>query len=174
MSPESTDGREGFIHPTGIEGNAAAATLRLILRDHDEEALAAKGRLLKAHCRALGAGYPQAAIRCRITGQYRNMGIWLRERMAVVDLARDACTAAGINPCSPPIRGGTDGARLTERGLPTPNLFCGARNPHGPLEWVAREDMGAALAVLVKLVQLWEEKGTGFEGYALPAQRPDG
>jgi tripeptide aminopeptidase len=87
--------------------------------------------------------------------------------MAVVERAQEACRAAGVAPSSPPIRGGTDGARLTERGLPTPNLFCGARNPHGPLEWVAREDMEAALAVLVKLVRLWEERGAGFEGYGL-------
>jgi tripeptide aminopeptidase len=90
------------------------------------------------------------------------MGLWLKDRMLVVDLAREACIRAELEPVSPPTRGGTDGARLTERGLPTPNLFCGARSVHGPLEWVAVEDMEKAVQVLVELVQLWERKGAGF------------
>ncbi|MBE0616434.1 MAG: peptidase T, partial [Proteobacteria bacterium] len=163
-SPEATDGRQGFVHPVGIEGDAARCTVRLLLRDHDEENLASWRRMLRAQCRALQAGYPGARITCRMARQYRNMGLWLRERMLPVELARAAYRACGLEPVETPIRGGTDGSRLTERGLPCPNLFCGARNPHGPLEWVAAQDMEKAVDVLVALVRLWEERGAGSFG----------
>ena len=168
MSPEATDDREGFVHPIRIRGDAAETTLHLILRDHDDAKLAAKGSLVRALCRSVQLAYPDARIRCRIRPQYRNMGRWLRERMLPVDLALEACGNVGVTPSSPPTRGGTDGSRLTERGLPTPNLFCGVHNPHGPLEWVALQDMEKAVEVLVELCRLWEEKGEGFRGGGEP------
>jgi tripeptide aminopeptidase len=163
--PESTDGREGFVHPTGVDGDSARATVRLILRDHDEGELSVKERMVRSLCRGLQAAYPAAKVRCRLRRQYSNMGRWLSRQPLPVDLALEATRRAGLVPSCPPIRGGTDGARLTERGLPTPNLSCGVHNPHGPLEWVARQDMEKGLEVLVELVKLWEERGEGFEGY---------
>jgi tripeptide aminopeptidase len=157
LSPETTDGRQGFLHPARIEGDAARTTLRLILRDHDDRELARKGDLLRALCRALQAAYPAARVRCRISRQYRNMGNWLRDRPSIVEAALEACRRAGLEPISPATRGGTDGSRLTERGLPTPNLFSGTHNPHGPLEWVAVQDLEKATEVLLHLVQLWAE-----------------
>lgn len=168
-SPEATEGREGFVHPTGVEGDAARATVRLILRDHDEGELAAKGRMVKSLCRALQAAYPAAKVRCRLRRQYANMGQWLSDRPLPMELAQEAIRRTGLSPSCPPIRGGTDGARLTERGLPTPNLSCGVHNPHGPLEWVTRQDMEKSVEVLIELVKLWRERGRGFEGH-----RPDG
>jgi tripeptide aminopeptidase len=164
-SPEATDGREGFLHPTAVEGDAARATVCLILRDHDEEELAAKRRLVRSLCRALQAAYPTARVRCRQRRQYSNMGRWLGQAALPVELALEANRRAGLCPSCPPIRGGTDGARLTERGLPTPNLSCGAHNPHGPLEWVTRQDMEKCLEVLIELVRLWEERGDEFDGH---------
>jgi tripeptide aminopeptidase len=158
MSPEATEGREGFVHPVGIEGDAGKTTLRLILRDHDDGKLAEKGRMVRSLGRTLEALHPGARVSCRISKQYRNMGNWLRHRMEVVDLAFEACRRAGLEPACSATRGGTDGSRLTERGLPTPNLFSGTHNPHGPLEWVALQDMEKAVETLLHLVRLWEER----------------
>jgi tripeptide aminopeptidase len=95
------------------------------------------------------------------------MGYWLRKDMKPVELAREAYKAVGLKPVEYPIRGGTDGSRLTELGVPTPNLFCGEHNVHGPLEWVAVQDMELAVKALVHLVQIWEQKGKGYAGFRL-------
>ena len=110
--------------------------------------LAAQGELLEKVCAAIQAGEPRAHITCTITPQYRNMRYWLESDMRPVDLARRACRQAGIEPFSVPVRGGTDGSRLTELGLPTPNIFTGMQEIHGPLEWISLQDMAAAAAVL--------------------------
>lgn len=157
-APETTQGAEGFIHPLQVEASAARATLRFILRDFELAGLAEKRAILRGLCRGLQAAHPQARITCRTQRQYRNMAYWLRRDMAPVELARAAVRAVGLTPVDHPVRGGTDGSRLTERGLPTPNLFCGMRNVHGPLEWVAVQDMELALRTCLKLVELW---GTG-------------
>ncbi len=169
MSPESTEEYQGYIHPILIQGNAGQTTIEFILRDHDDAKLAAHGELLKALCAALQAGYPTARIECEITRQYRNMANWLKDDMRVVDLAREACTNIGLEPFSTPVRGGTDGSRLTEMGLPTPNIFSGTHNAHGPLEWVTLQDMEKAVEVLVELAQLWAKKGSEYQGYRIKA-----
>jgi tripeptide aminopeptidase len=107
----------------------------------------------------LAATEPRAGIRCRIRKQYRNMAYWLRKDMRPVELARAAFAAVGLKPYDQLVRGGTDGSRLTERGLPTPNLFCGSHNAHGLIEWVAVQDMELAVTACTKLVELWEQKG---------------
>jgi tripeptide aminopeptidase len=107
------------------------------------------------------SGEPRATITCDITPQYRNMRYWLEHDMRPVDLAREACRQVGIEPFSVPVRGGTDGSRLTELGVPTPNVFTGMQEIHGPLEWVSLQDMAAATEVCVKLVQLWAAVGRG-------------
>ncbi|AJE48055.1 peptidase T [Celeribacter indicus] len=152
MTPETTEGREGFIHVTELDGTAAEATIRLILRDFEREGLAQKGEILRKVCAAVAAGEPRATVACEIRPQYRNMRYWLEEDMRPVRLAEAACRAIGVTPVSTPIRGGTDGSRLTEMGVPTPNLFTGMQNLHGPLEWISVQDMAKATELMLALV----------------------
>lgn len=158
MTPETTDGREGFLHVTDMAGGSSEMEIKLILRDFERDGLAAKGDLLRQVCAAVQASEPRAEITCEIYPQYRNMRYWLEEDMTPVDLALEACRANGIEPISVPIRGGTDGSRLTEMGVPTPNIFCGMQCVHGPLEWVSVQDMAASLQVCLTLAQLAAQK----------------
>ncbi|PZQ99829.1 MAG: peptidase T [Cereibacter sphaeroides] len=157
LTPETTDDRQGFIHVYEMHGTAAEATIKLILRDFEREALAAHGALLRKVCEAIAATEPRAKIEVTIKEQYRNMRYWLADDMRPVELARTACRAVGIEPFSVPIRGGTDGSRLTERGVPTPNIFTGMQMIHGPLEWISVQDMAAATQVCLKLAELAAE-----------------
>ncbi|MCU0507403.1 MAG: peptidase T [Anaerolineae bacterium] len=155
LTPETTSGRQGFIHVVTMGGGAAEMNIDLILRDFEREGLAAHGELLNKVCAAVQAGEPRAHVTCAITPQYRNMRYWLEDDMRPVDLARQACRECGVEPFSEPVRGGTDGSRLTELGVPTPNIFTGMKEVHGPLEWVSLQDMAKATEVCVKLAQLW-------------------
>ncbi len=159
FAPETTEGREGFIHPTSVEGRTERAVVKFILRDFELNGLAAKGEIVRGLCRGLQAAEPRARVRCKIRKQYRNMAYWLRKDMRPVEFAREAFAAAGLKPYDHVVRGGTDGSRLTELGLPTPNLFCGEHNAHGPLEWVAVQDMESAVTGCTHLAELWERKG---------------
>jgi tripeptide aminopeptidase len=154
MTPETTEGREGFLHVIELTGTAAEAEIRLILRDFERDGLAAKGDLLRQVCAAVQATEPRATITCEITPQYRNMRYWLEQDMTPVHLAHAACRATGIEPVSIPIRGGTDGSRLTELGVPCPNIFTGMQEIHGPLEWISVQDMAVATQLCLNLVQL--------------------
>lgn len=158
MTPETTDGREGFLHVTDMAGGSSEMEIKLILRDFERDGLVAKGDLLRSVCAAVQASEPRAEISCEIYPQYRNMRYWLEEDMTPVDLALEACRANGIDPISVPIRGGTDGSRLTEMGVPTPNIFCGMQCVHGPLEWVSVQDMADSLQVCLTLAQLAARK----------------
>ena len=144
MTPDTTADREGFIHATEMTGDAAEMKIKFILRDFERDGLEAKGQLLEQICAAMQASEPRAEISCTIRPQYRNMRYWLETDMAPVDLARQAVVELGLKPVSVPIRGGTDGSRLTEMGVPTPNLFTGMQNIHGPLEWISVQDMAIA------------------------------
>lgn len=155
LTPETTDGRQGFIHVHRMTGTAATAELDFILRDFDDDRLAAHGRLLEQVCETVAATEPRLTVDCEIAPQYRNMRNWLENDMRPVELAREACRANGIQPFSTPTRGGTDGSRLTELGVPTPNLFTGMQNIHGPLEWISVQDMRRATEVVISLAQLW-------------------
>lgn len=154
QTPEVVDGREGFWHITNIAGTAAEVEFSIILRDFELEGLAARGALLTQVCAAVAATEPRAEITCTIKPQYRNMRYWLEKDMTPVELARKACRAEGIEPLSVPIRGGTDGSRLTEMGVPCPNIFTGMQDIHGPLEWVSVQDMEKATQVCLRLLQL--------------------
>lgn len=155
LTPETTDGRQGFIHLHELGGTAASARLQLILRDFEEAGLRAHGELLRQVCAVIQATEPRATIACTITPQYRNMRYWLERDMRPVELAYEACRRLGVEPFSTPIRGGTDGSRLTELGVPTPNLFTGMQEIHGPLEWISLQDMARATELCVELVRLW-------------------
>ena len=144
MTPDTTSDREGFIHSTDMTGDAAMMKLKFILRDFELEGLSKKGKLLEQVCAMVQASEPRSVITCEINPQYRNMRYWLETNMAPVEIARKAALELGIQPTSVPIRGGTDGSRLTEMGVPTPNLFTGMQNIHGPLEWISVQDMSKA------------------------------
>lgn len=154
MTPDTTADREGFIHAIEMLGDAAEMKIKFILRDFERDGLAAKGQLVEQVCAAVQASEPRAEISCTIEPQYRNMRYWLETDMAPVDLAREAANQLGIEPVSVPIRGGTDGSRLTEFGLPTPNLFTGMQNIHGPLEWISVQDMAKATELCLTISRL--------------------
>jgi tripeptide aminopeptidase len=158
-APETTEERDGFIHPTSVEGRVERAIVKFILRDFELKGLAEKRKILQGLCRGLQATEPRARVRCKFRKQYRNMAYWLRKDMRPVELAREAFVAAGLKPYDHVVRGGTDGSRLTELGLLTPNLFCGEHNAHGLLEWVAVQDMESAVTACAHLAELWERKG---------------
>ena len=143
LTPETTDGSEGFIFLVALNGSSDAATIILALRDFELDGLQAHGELVQKICAAVQAGEPRAQISCTITPQYRNMRYWLEQDMRPVELAREACRQIGVEPFSTPTRGGTDGSRLTEMGVPTPNLFTGMQEIHGPLEWISLQDMAS-------------------------------
>jgi len=153
MTPETTDGRQGFIHLTDMNGGSSEMELKFILRDFELEGLAQKGELLRKVCDAVQASEPRAKIKCKIFPQYRNMRYWLEDDMTPVNNALDAAKSLGIKTVSVPIRGGTDGSRLTELGVPTPNLFTGMQNIHGPLEWISVQDMAQATQLMLKIVE---------------------
>ena len=154
-TPETTSGKQGFLHLYQLSATSAQATLHFILRDFELAGLRAHGEILQAVCRAVQLGEPRATITCEISPQYRNMRYWLEKDMRPVDIAIKACRDLGIEPFSSPTRGGTDGSRLTEMGLPTPNLFTGMQNLHGPLEWISVQDMARATETCIRIAELW-------------------
>ncbi len=153
MTPETTEGIQGFIHAVDMKGSADEMTVRFILRDFELAGLEAKGALLRQVCETIGATEPRAKIDCAITPQYRNMRYWLEDDMTPVSLASAALADLGIAEKSVPIRGGTDGSRLTELGVPCPNLFTGMQNVHGPLEWISVQDMAKATALCLRIAE---------------------
>ena len=157
-TPETTDGREGFIHLTRMEGSSFRAELHFILRDFEREGLESHREALRTAIGMIEKLEPRAHLDLEIAKQYRNMRYWLENDMRPAELAIEAVRLAGVEPSSAPIRGGTDGAQLTERGLPTPNLFASIHNAHGPLEWTSIQEMKVALDMCLHLVQLWAKE----------------
>jgi tripeptide aminopeptidase len=159
LSPETTEGRQGFLHPYRIEGGVGEVTMRILLRDFQTPRLAEKAEVLQAAAHLLAAEFPQARIDVKVTPQYRNMAEGLKKEPRAVAFAEEAMRRAGLQPKLTIVRGGTDGSRLTELGLPTPNLSCGEHNLHSPLEWTCLEEMETAVRVLAELARIWGEKG---------------
>ena len=155
MSPETTDGHEGFVHPYVVHAAVERTSVRLIVRDFVTAALRDKEQLVESLAREAAAVHPGTRVEIAIDEQYRNMKEVLDRHPAVVERARRAIRAAGLQPRTRPIRGGTDGSRLSFMGLPTPNLFAGEHNFHSRLEWVSAQDMEKAVAVIVELCRLW-------------------
>lgn len=158
LSPETTDGRDGFLHPYHVEGGVAEASARIILRDFETERLDEYAGLLEGVAAELRSEHPRASIDVDVRAQYRNMRDGLSKEPRALTKAVEATRAAGLEPDQSIIRGGTDGSRLTELGLPTPNLSTGEHNPHSPLEWTSLEEMQHAVDVLVQLARLWGEE----------------
>lgn len=155
LSPESTEGREGFIHPYAIEGGVAEARAKLILRDFETSKLEEYANLLKSLAKEVSQEYAPAKIEVTIKKQYRNMRDGLEKEPRAVAYALEAMRAVGLEPKCHSIRGGTDGALLTEQGFPCPNLSCGQHNSHSPLEWASLWEMQKAVEVLVQLAIIW-------------------
>jgi tripeptide aminopeptidase len=159
LSPETTADREGFLHPYRIEGGVGEAVLRVLLRDFDTARLGEKADLLRQIAQPILSEYPQARIEIKVTPQYRNMADGLAKEPRAVALAEEAMRRVGLEPKRTIVRGGTDGSRLTELGLPTPNLSTGEHSIHSPLEWTSLEEMETAVRVLVELAQVWGAAG---------------
>lgn len=155
LSPETTEGRDGFMHPYAIEGGVAEASVRIILRNFETPQLDEYARMLKNLAEQLVAEYPKAIIDVAIKKQYRNMREGLSKEPRAVEYALEAMRKAGLDPKTEIIRGGTDGTVMTEKGLPCPNLSCGQHNLHSPLEWASLWEMQKAVDVLVQLAILW-------------------
>ncbi|MGE0360048.1 MAG: peptidase T [Vicinamibacterales bacterium] len=153
LSPETTDGRDGFVHPYVLQAGVDRTAVRFILRDFDTAGLRDKEALLRGLAGQVTAEFPGASFAVEVEEQYRNMREVLDQHREVVQRARDALARVGLTPRERPIRGGTDGSRLSFMGLPTPNLFVGEQNFHSRLEWVSVQDMEKAVEVIVELAR---------------------
>lgn len=160
QSPETTEGYEGFIHPNKIEGTVASTSIRILIRDHDKEKFEAKKALLKDLTQKLAAEEPRADISLTIKDSYENMRPYLEKTPKVMEIVREAYRQAGIPISEEPIRGGTDGARLSVRGLPCPNVFTGGLNFHSVYECIPIPSLEAAAEVALSLVKLSAEVKT--------------
>nr|WP_316656086.1 peptidase T [uncultured Gellertiella sp.] len=158
LRPETTDGRQGFIHPTQVTSAMDSARLSFIIRDFTEEGLAEKEKLLEDILKQVMAGYPRSRPTFTVRQQYRNMKMVVDRHPEIIDNALEAIRRAGMEPVQGSIRGGTDGSRLSFMGLPCPNLFAGGHAFHSPLEWISRQDKERAVQTIVELAQVWEER----------------
>ncbi len=154
-TPEATDGRDGFYCPVEVTGDQSRAEIHFIIRDFDHSEIDRRIGVLRALAAGIQAAHPGAAITVEAEQQYLNMYETISRHPELEAVLRDSVTAAGLEPILEPIRGGTDGSRLTEMGLPTPNIFAGGHNFHGPYEWIALPAMVRAISTIIHLVQKW-------------------
>jgi tripeptide aminopeptidase len=157
LSPETTDGYEGFVHPHVVDASVERTSVRLLLRDFRTDGLREKEAMVESLARAAAARHPRARVEINVQESYRNMREALERHPAVVERAKEAMRRAGLEVKMKPIRGGTDGSRLSFMGLPTPNLFAGEHNFHSRLEWVSAQDMDKAVEVIVNLCRVWHD-----------------
>ena len=158
MAPETTEGYEPYIHPHQLEGEEAKAVLKILLRDFETSGLKVQEEILRRIIAEVQPLHPKARIELEIRESYRNMRDGLVKDPRVLDCLWEATKRAGMEPQWVPIRGGTDGSRLTEKGLPTPNIFTGGQNYHGPTEWLSVWGMEKSVETVVQLVQMWVQK----------------
>lgn len=158
LSPETTEKREGFLHPLYFSGNAEKATIDFLVRDFTEEGLKAHEHFLKGILENVLTGFPGATGKMKVEKQYRNMLQKLEAHPQVTENALEAIRRAGLTPKVNPIRGGTDGAMLSFMGLPCPNIFAGEHAFHSKHEWTSEQDMQKAVQVIVHLCRIWEER----------------
>lgn len=159
LSPETTEDRQGFLHPYEISGGVGEVKLRVLLRDFDSARLADLAELLQEAAAQTEAEFPAAKLTVDVVRQYRNMAEGLAREPRAVAFAEEALQRLGRTARRAIVRGGTDGSRLTEMGLPTPNLSCGEHNPHSPLEWTCLEEMVQAAEWIVSLAEVWAAEG---------------
>jgi len=159
-APETTGGYEGFAHPYVLDAQVDRTSVKMIIRDFDLERLRDRERRLDALARETVNAHPGATVSVEIEESYRNMREVLEAHPHVADCARQAIERVGLKVRAKPIRGGTDGSRLSFMGLPTPNLFAGEHNFHSRLEWVSAQDMDMAVAVIVEICRVWEERAS--------------
>jgi tripeptide aminopeptidase len=157
-SPETTEGKEGFLHPIGISGALEKATLGFIVRDFTDEGLKEKEALLESIVQQVMKDFPHSSYRLEIKPQYRNMKQVIDRHPELIDNAMEAIRRAGLPPVRTSIRGGTDGSRLSFMGLPCPNIFAGEHAFHSRLEWVSVQDMEKAVQTIVHLATIFEER----------------
>ena len=157
-SPETTEGRQGFLHPIAISGTLEAATLAFIVRDFTEAGLREKEALLENIVKDVMKDFPRSTYKFEVREQYRNMKQVIDRHPHILEYAIEAIRRAGLRPMRTAIRGGTDGSRLSFMGLPCPNIFAGEHAFHSRLEWVSRQDMEKAVQTIVHLAMIWEEK----------------
>ena len=158
LSPETTDGYEGYVHPYVIDASVDRTAVKLLIRDFSAAGLEEKETFVEELARKVVADHPKASVEIRIAESYRNMRDILEGYPDVVECAREAIRRSGLTLRERPIRGGTDGCRLSFMGLPTPNIFAGEHNFHSRLEWVSVQDMEKAVEVIVNLARIWEER----------------
>lgn len=159
LSPETTSGREGFIHPVHMTGNAEKAVVQFILRDFTRQGLAAHADLLREVCASVMKRHPKGSFELEVKEQYRNMKEVLDRHPEVADYAEEAIRRAGLTPHRSSIRGGTDGSRLSFMGLPCPNIFAGEHAFHSRQEWCTVQDMEASSNTIVHLARIWAGHG---------------
>ena len=158
LAPETTEGKQGFIHPVSISGAMEGARIELIIRDFIDEGLAEMEKLVESIVKDVMTSYPGSTYRFTVKNQYRNMKQVLDRHPEVMDNLAEAVRRAGLTPVLHSIRGGTDGSRLSYMGLPCPNIFTGGHAYHSPLEWVSVQDMEASVKTIIELVKVWEER----------------
>ncbi|GAC1307837.1 MAG: peptidase T [Mucilaginibacter sp.] len=158
LSPEGTEGKQGFVHPVAVEGHVETATIDFIIRDFTDEKLAAHANAICTIADKVLQQFPASSYHLETKSQYRNMKIVLDEHPQVVEYAMEAMKRAGLNAKLCSIRGGTDGSRLSFMGLPCPNIFAGEHAFHSKQEWVSVQDMQKAVDTIVHLCAIWEEK----------------
>ena len=159
LSPETTEKREGYVHCTGFNGNEETTVLKFIIRDFETHKLAEYENLIKDLTEKAISKFPGARYEFEITEQYRNMREILDQHPEIANNGLAAMTRLGLKTIQNPIRGGTDGSRLSFMGLPTPNIFAGEHSYHSKLEWIAIQDMEMAVKVIIEISKVWEEKG---------------
>lgn len=157
-APETTEKREGYLHPYAVEGGVEEATVKVLIRDFDREGVEAKSIRLKEIQSQIQQKYPRASVDLKISESYKNMRFKLDEVPEVTEYALEAVKRAGVTPELQLIRGGTDGAKLCYMGLPTPNIFTGGQNFHSKREWIPVQVMEKAVETMIELVQIWVEK----------------
>lgn len=157
-APETTEGMEGFIHPTDLSGSMEKAAISLIIRDFEDAGLSRKEQALETIVKDVMKAYPGSSYSFTVTEQYRNMKVVLDRNPEIVEYAKEAVRRAGMEPVMGSVRGGTDGSRLSHMGLPCPNIFDGGHAFHSPLEWISKQDMEKAVATVIELVKIWEER----------------
>jgi tripeptide aminopeptidase len=160
LSPETTDGYDGYVHPYLLDASVDRTSVKLLVRDFTAEGLEQKEAFVEQLARDVVAAHPAASVEIRISESYRNMREILEGYADVVEAGREAIRRSGLTPTERPIRGGTDGSRLSFMGLPTPNLFAGEQNFHSRQEWVSVQVMDKAVETIVNLCRVWEERSS--------------